>query len=159
MAAFRVKQFTFLGHFRGSGSPRARTRQKLMLACTADVFLMPSGLAAIDPTCLRPHSDRNSRVLRTESRIYRPVAYHAGVPEIRVVFLLRAARDPETGRLLVTSYTHAGLAFEADDFADAMARAIAIVPGFALAAGLAEDGIAIVMNTRRSMTSISLERK
>jgi hypothetical protein len=42
------------------------------------------------------------------------------VPEVRAIFLLHAARDTEAGRLLVTSYTHAGLAFEAEDFADAM---------------------------------------
>jgi hypothetical protein len=117
---------------------------------------MPSALAAIDPSALRPHSDRSGRVLRTESRIYRPVAFHGGVPEIRSVFLLRAARDQETGRMLVTSYTHAGLAFEADDFADAMRRAVAIVPDFALAAGVGAEGIAIVLDEYPSIDDLDL---
>src|SRR6266481_8545030 len=74
---------------------------------------MPA-LAAIDPAALRPHSDRSSRVRRTETWIHKPVAFHGDVPEISAVFLLRAAPDPESDRLLVTSYTHAGLAFEAE---------------------------------------------
>lgn len=95
-------------------------------------------------------------MLRSESRIYRPIAFHGDVPEVRTVFLLRAARDPECGRLLVTSYTHAGLAFEADDFADAMRRAIAIVPDFALAAGVGAEGIAIVLDEYPSIDDLDL---
>ncbi len=72
------------------------------------------------------------------------------------MFLLRAARDPESGRLLVTSYTHAGLAFEAEDFADAMRRAIAIVPDFALAAGLGAEGLAIVLDEYPSIDDLDL---
>jgi hypothetical protein len=121
-----------------------------------DVPFVPTALAAIDPAALRPHSDRSSRVLRTESRIHRPVAFHGDVPEVRVVFLLRAAPDPESGRLLVTSYTHAGLAFEADDFADAMRRAVAIVPDFALAAGVGAEGIAIVLDEYPSIDDLDL---
>lgn len=117
---------------------------------------MPSGLAAIDPAALRPHSDRSGRVLRTERWIHRPVAFHGDVPEIRAVFLLRAARDPESRRLLVTSYTHAGLAFEADDFADAMQRAVAIIPDFALAAGIGGEGIAIVLDEYPSIDDLDL---
>lgn len=122
-----------------------------------DVLSMPTALTAIDPAALRPHSDRSGRVLRTESQIYRPVAFHGDVPEVRVIFLLRSARDPESGGLLVTSYTHAGLAFEADDFADAMRRAVAIVPDFALAAGLGEDGIAIVLDEYPSTDDLGLD--
>jgi hypothetical protein len=121
-----------------------------------DVLPMPSALAAIDPAALRPHSDRSGRLLRTESRIHRPVAFHGDVPEVRTVFLLRTAPDPETGRLLVTSYIHAGLAFEADDFADAMRRADAIVPDFAVAAGLGADGIAIVLDEYPSIDDLDL---
>jgi hypothetical protein len=72
---------------------------------------MSAALAAIDLGALRPHSDRNSWVLNSETWIHQPVAFHGGVPEIRTVFLLRAARDVESDRLLVTSYTHAALAF------------------------------------------------
>jgi hypothetical protein len=72
------------------------------------------------------------------------------------VFLLRAARDPASGRLLVTSYTHAGLVFEADDFADAMRRAAEIVPDFAVAAGLGADGIAIVLDEYPSIDDLDL---
>jgi hypothetical protein len=118
---------------------------------------MPSALAAIDPAALRPHSDRSTRLVRSETRIHRPLAYHAGVPEIRVVFLLRTAHDAESGRWLVTSYTHAGLAFEADDFADAMRRAVAIVPDFAVAAGLAEEGIAIVLDEYPSIGDLDVD--
>ena len=117
---------------------------------------MPSALAAIDPSALRPHSDNTCRVLRTESAIHRPVAFHGNMPEIRSVFLLRTARDPESGRFLVTSYTHAGLAFEADDFADAMRRAVAIVPDSALAAGISAEGIAIVLDEYSSMDDLDL---
>lgn len=122
-----------------------------------DVWSMPTALAAIDPAALRPHSDRSSRVLRTESWIHHPIAFHGDLPEVRVVFLLRAARDPESGRLLVTSYTHAGLAFEADDFTDAMRRAVAIVPDFALATGLGADGIAIVLDEYPSIDDLDLD--
>jgi hypothetical protein len=97
---------------------------------------MTGALDVIDPSALRPHSDHSSKLLRTETRIHRPVRFHGGVPEIRAIFLLRAARDTESGRLLVTSYTHAGLAFEAEDFAGAMHRAVQIVPDFALAGRL-----------------------
>lgn len=117
---------------------------------------MPTALAAIDPAALRPHSDRADRVLRTASRIYRPVAFHGEVPEVRTVFLLRAARDTETGRFLVTSYTHAGLAFEADDFADALSRAGTIVTDFAVAAGLGAEGIAIVLDEYPSIGDLDL---
>jgi hypothetical protein len=117
---------------------------------------MTSALAAIDPAALRPHSDHSGRVLRTESRIYNPVAFHGDAPEVRTVFLLRAARDRETGRFLVTSYTHAGLAFEADDFADAIRRARSIVPDFALASGLDPDGIAIVLDEYPSTDDLDL---
>ena len=117
---------------------------------------MPTALAAIDPAALRPHSDRADRVLRTASRIYRPVAFHGDVPEVRTVFLLRAARDPETGRFLVTSYTHSGLAFEADDFGDAMGRAVTIVPDFAVAAGLDPEGIAIILDEYPSIDDLDL---
>lgn len=127
-----------------------------MVGGGVDVSTMPTALAAIDPAALRPHSDRADRVLRTASRIYRPVAFHGGVPEVRTVFLLRAARDPETGRFLVTSYTHAGLAFEADDFADAMCRATVIVPDFALAAGLDGEGIAVVLDEYPSIDDLDL---
>jgi hypothetical protein len=96
-------------------------------------------------------------VLRTESRIFRPIAFHGEVPEVRSVFLLRAARDPESGGLLVTSYTHAGLAFEAEDFADAMRRAVEIVPDFAVAAGLGADGIAIVLDEYPSLDDLDLD--
>ena len=117
---------------------------------------MPTGLAAIDPSALRPHSDNISRVSRTDSWIHRPVAFHGSVPEIRSIFLLRTARDPESGRFLVTSYTHAGFAFEADDFADAMRRAVAIVPDFALASGLSAEGIAIVLDEYSSIDDLDL---
>jgi hypothetical protein len=127
-----------------------------ILLGASDLAIMPSALAAIDPAALRPHSDRSSRVLRTESWIHRPVAFHGGVPEVRSVFLLRAARDPESARLLVTSYTHAGLAFEADNFADAMRRAIAIVPDFALSVGLDSEGIAIVLDEYPSIDDLDL---
>lgn len=117
---------------------------------------MPSALAAIDPAAFRPHSDRSSRILRTESWIHRPVAFHGDVPEIRTVFLLRTSTDPESGRFLVTSYTHAGLVFEADDFADAMRRAITIVPDFALTAGLGAEGIAIVLDEYPSIDDLDI---
>jgi hypothetical protein len=107
---------------------------------------MITALAAIDPAALRPHSDCRADLLRTETWIHNPIAWHGDVPEIRTVILLRTARDPETGRLLVSSYTHAGLVFEADDFDGAMRRAIEIVPNFAAAAALPPDGIAIVLD-------------
>jgi hypothetical protein len=125
-------------------------------AAVSDVQIMPPALAVIDPSALRPHSDRSGRVLRTETWIHKPVAFHAGVPESHSVFLLRAARDPETGRLLVSSYTHAGLAFEADDFADAMGRATAIIPDFARAAGIGAEGIAIVLDEYPSIDDLDL---
>jgi hypothetical protein len=117
---------------------------------------MTVALAATDPAALRPHSDRTSQLLRTETWIHQPVRFHGGVPEIRAVFLLRAARDPESNRLLVTSYTHSGLAFEAEDFADAMRRAVQIVPDFAIAAGLGTDGIAIVLDEYPSINDLDL---
>jgi hypothetical protein len=117
---------------------------------------MTGALAVIDPSALRPHSDHSSHLLHTQTWIHRPVRFHDGVPEIRAIFLLRAARDTEAGRLLVTSYTHAGLAFEAEDFADAMHRAVQIVPDFALAAGLEADGIAIVLDEYQSLNDLDL---
>ena len=63
---------------------------------------------------------------------------------------------PESGRFLVTSYTHAGLVFEADDFADAMRRAITIVPDFALTAGLGAEGIAIVLDEYPSIDDLDI---
>ena len=116
---------------------------------------MPA-LAAIDPAALRPHSDRSSRVRRTETWIHKPVAFHGDVPEISAVFLLRAAPDPESDRLLVTSYTHAGLAFEAKDFEDAMRRAVQIIPDFAIAGGLGAEGIAIVLDEYPSIEDLDL---
>ena len=113
-------------------------------------------LAAIDLAALRPHSDRSSRLVRTETWIHQPVRFHGGVPEIRAVFLLRAARDPASDRLLVVSYTHSGLAFEAEDFADAMRRAVQIVPDFAIAAGLDTEGIAIVLDEYPSIDDLDL---
>src|SRR4029077_4802037 len=122
----------------------------------AHPLAMSVALAAIDPSALRPHSDRTSQLLRTETWIHQPVRFHGGGPEIRAVFLLRAARDPESNRLLVTSYTHSGLAFEAEDFADAMRRAVQIVPDFAIAAGLGADGIAIVLDEYPSINDLDL---
>ncbi len=89
-------------------------------------------------------------MLRTETRIHQPVRFHGGVPEIRQVFLLRAARDPESGRLLVTSYTHSELAFEAEDF-------VQIAPDFAIAAGLGAEGIAIVLDEYPSINDLDLD--
>ena len=123
---------------------------------SSDPLAISAALAAIDPAALRPHSDRSNRVLHTETRIHHPVAFHGDVPEIRTVFLLRAARDVESDRLLVTSYTHAGLAFEAEDFASAMRRAVEIVPDFAIAAGLAAEGIAIVLDEYPSIDDLDL---
>lgn len=123
----------------------------------AHPFAMPVALAAIDPAALRPHSDRTSRLLRTETRIHQPTRFHGSVPEIRSVFLLRAAHDPETDRFLVTSYTHSGLAFEAQDFADAMRRAVQIVPDFAIASGLDGEGIAIVLDEYPSIDDLDLD--
>ena len=96
-------------------------------------------------------------MLRTETRIHQPVRFHGSMPEIRAVFLLRAARDPESDRLLVMSYTHSGLAFEADDFADAMRRAAQIAPDFAIAAGLGAEGIAIVLDEYPSIDDLDLD--
>jgi hypothetical protein len=96
-------------------------------------------------------------MLRTETRIHQPVRFHGGVPEIREVFLLRAARDPESGRLLVASYTHSELAFEAEDFGDAMPRAVQIAPDFAIAAGLGAEGIAIVLDEYPSINDLDLD--
>src|SRR2546430_7701923 len=122
----------------------------------AHPFAMPVALAAIDPAALRPHSDRSSRLLRTETTIYRPTRYHGSVPEICAVFLLRAAHDPESDRFLVTSYTHSGLAFEAEDFADAVRRAVQIVPDFAIVSGLGAEGIAIVLDEYPSIDDLDL---
>ncbi len=115
-----------------------------------------SALAVIDPAALRPHSDRRADLSRTETRIHHPVAWHAGVPEIRTVVLLRTARDPETGRYLVSSYTHAGLVFEADDFDAALRRALDIVPDFVAAAQSPTDGIAIVLDEYPSIEHLEL---
>jgi len=115
---------------------------------------MTTALAAIDPAALRPHSDDRSELRRTQTWIHHPVTWHGDVPEIRTVFLLRTARDPETGGYLVGSYTHAGLVFEARDFDDAMRRAIDIVPDFAAAAGLPTDGIAIVLDEYPSVDNL-----
>jgi len=117
---------------------------------------MTVALAAIDPAALRPHSDDRAELRNTKTWIHHPVAWHADVPEIRTVFLLRTARDPETGRFLVTSYTHAGLVFEADDFDDAMLRSIEIVPSFATASGIATEGIAIVLDEYPSLAHLGL---
>ena len=117
---------------------------------------MSVALTAIDPAALRPHSDRSSRVLHSETRIHQPVTFHGDVPEIRTIFLLRAARDVESDRLLVTSYTHAGLAFEAEDFAGAMRRALEIVPNCAIAAGPGDEGIAIVLDEYSSIDDFDL---
>jgi hypothetical protein len=117
---------------------------------------MTAALAAIDPAALRPHSDDRSQLRNTKTSIHRPVAWHGDVPEIRTVFLLRTARDPETGRFLVTSYTHAGLVFEANDFDDAMRRSNEIVPSFAAAAGLATEGIAIVLDEYPALAHLGL---
>jgi hypothetical protein len=119
---------------------------------------MSVALAAIDPAALRPHSDRSDRVVRSETWIHSPVAFHGDVPEIRLVVLLRAARDPESGRLLVVSYTHAGLAFEAEHFAEAMRRAVEIVPDFLAASGLGGDGIAIVLDEYPTTEDLDLDR-
>jgi hypothetical protein len=137
-------------------APHAWRTQVDIVIGGGNVRTLSTALAAIDPAALRPHSERPDRVLRTASRIYRPVAFHGDVPEVRTVFLLRAARDPESRRFLVTSYTHAGLAFEADDFADAMGRAVTIVPDFALAAGLDAEGIAIVLDEYPSIDDLDL---
>jgi hypothetical protein len=118
---------------------------------------MPSAaLAAIDLAALRPDSDRRGDIVRSANWIHRPIAFHEGVPEVRTVVLLRTAKDPETGRYLVTSYTHAGLAFEADDFDDALRRAVEIVPDFARASGLSGEGIAIVLDEYKALDAIAL---
>jgi hypothetical protein len=117
---------------------------------------LKSALALIDPAALRPDSDRRADILRSANWMHRPVRVHDGVPEIRTVILLRTARDPETGRHLVTSYTHAGLAFEADDFDAAMRRAVDIVPEFARASGLSSEGIAIVLDEYPTLDMIGL---
>ena len=141
----------------GAWPPRRLLRPRVDIpAASSDPPGMSVALAAIDPAALRPHSDRSSRVLHTETWIHHPVAFHGEVPEIRTVFLLRAARDVESNRLLVTSYTHAGLAFEAEDFAGAMRRAVEIVPDFAIAAGLAAEGIAIVLDEYPSIDDLDL---
>ncbi len=118
---------------------------------------MPSApLALIDLAALRPDSDRRNDIVRSANWIHRPVKFHDEVPEIRTVVLLRTARDPETGRYLVTSYTHAGLAFEADDFDAALRRAVEIVPDFARASGLSGEGIAIVLDEYEALDAIGL---
>ena len=115
-----------------------------------------SALALIDPAALRPDSDRRGDILRSANWIHRPVKFHDGVPEIRTVILLRTAKDPETGHYLVTSYTHAGLVFEADDFDAAMRRAVEIVPDFARASGLSREGIAIVLDEYPALDAIGI---
>jgi hypothetical protein len=118
---------------------------------------MNAALAVIDPAALRPDSDRRADISRTQTWIHHPVAFHAGVPEVRTVILLRTARDPETGRFPVSSYTHAGLVFEADDFDAALRRAIDIVPDFVSAAHLPTDGIAIVLDEYPSIEHLQLD--
>ena len=115
-----------------------------------------SALALIDPAALRPDSDRRGDIVRSANWIHRPVALHGELPEIRTVILLRTAKDPESGRYLVTSYTHAGLVFEADDFDAAMRRAVEIVPDFVRATGLSSEGIAIVLDEYTALDAIGL---
>ncbi len=105
---------------------------------------MPSPLSFLQ-------SGRRPQMLRSET-----LTLPAG-SEVRTVFRLRAARDPETGRLIVASPEHGGLAFEAEDFTDAMRCAADIVPEFAIAAGFPKEGVAIVLDEYPSIDDLDLD--
>jgi hypothetical protein len=120
-------------------------------------FAVPVALAAIDPAALRPHSDRSPQCCARRPGYTSPCGSTAGCQKFARSFYFAPRDDPESGRLLVTSYTHSGLAFEAEDFGDAMPRAVQIAPDFAIAAGLGAEGIAIVLDEYPSINDLSLD--